>query len=170
MRGTGDSDWRESATILGLIGLLVTMVFNTVGVCQQVDQADRARQEAIQTRIDTQIGLLTQLNALSAEAEREVVAVRVDFDRCRIDWKASPKQRAAVARALRYYDYLAWLFNRRQVALASAREYAREGMLDMYQLAKDAFGFRGAKTPYPELRRFALAQKEPWRDPCVPVP
>jgi hypothetical protein len=55
----GERSWREAATILGLLGLLVTMVFNTVGVCQQVEQAERARREATQTRIDTQIGLLT---------------------------------------------------------------------------------------------------------------
>jgi hypothetical protein len=165
------ASWREAATILGLTGLLVTMVFNTVGVCQQVDQADRARQEATQTRIDTQIGLVTQLNALSAEAERDVVAAGVDLDRCRIDWKPTPQQRAAVARAARYYDYLAWLFNQRQVALSSAREYAAKGMLDMYELAVVAFTLPGTKTTYPELRRFKLELSATrLRDPCAGVP
>jgi hypothetical protein len=157
--------WRQDvATNVAVVGLLVTMVFNTIGVWQQVDQTElagreaaRAADQARQTRIDTQVQLITQLNALSAEAEREVVAAGVDIAQQRIDFEATAHQRAAVSSAARYYDYLAWLFNERQVVLGSAQSYSTESMVKMYELAIHTFGFKEAQRTYPELRRFAVA-------------
>lgn len=161
------SEKRDIATLVAVAGLLVTMIFNTIGVWQQVDQAKRASDQAHQTRVDTQVQLVTQLNAFSADAEREVVAAGVDERRCEPDFQATPVQRAAVARAARYYDFLAWLFNQRQVVMTSARQYAQAGMSDIYLLAEQTFGLRAAQKTYPELRRFRLAMHTALVDPCA---
>ena len=160
--------WNQDvATLVAVVGLLVTMVFNTLGVWQQVKQSKLASDQAHQTRVDTQIQLVTQLNALSADAERDVVAAGVDIAGCNAAFKPTAQQRAAVARAARYYDFLAWLFNKRQVVLRSAQRYAQAGMNDIYLLAGDTFGFRPAQKTYPELRRFRLAMHGALRDPCA---
>jgi hypothetical protein len=100
-----------------------------------------------------------------------VVASGVDARRCRIDFEPTPRQRAAIARAARYYDYLAWLFNERQVAIGSAQNYAAKGMLEMYDLAAFVFTLPAVQQTYPELRRFKLQRgTESSTDPCADAP
>jgi len=155
------------ATLVAVVGLLVTMVFNTLGVWQQVRQSKLASDEARQTRVDTQVQLVTQLNALSADAERDVVAAGVDVQGCDITFQPTPQQRAAVARAARYYDFLAWLFNQRQIVMTSARQYAQAGMADIYLLAERTFNLRPTQRDYPQLSRFWRAIHGTVPDPCA---
>jgi hypothetical protein len=165
--------WHDNGTLVAVIGLLVTMVFNTLGIWQQVDQsklaheqAQRAAEQAIRTRIDTQIGLLTQVSALAADAESAVLASRVQQIVCRFD-DPSVRQEAAVYRAAELYDYLAWLFNERQLELESAKQYATPAMLSLYELALETLD-KNVEDAYPELSRFSIAAPRSARprDPC----
>jgi hypothetical protein len=157
-----------------VIGLLVTMVFNTIGVWQQVDQsklahqqAEHAAEQAVRARIDTQVGLLTQVSALAADAESAVLASRVQDVVCRFH-DPSVRQEAAVYRAAELYDYLAWLFNERQLELESAKQYATPAMLSLYELALEALEDKDVDDAYPELKRFSIASPPSSRpqDPC----
>ena len=160
--------WRDVATRVAVFGLLLTMVFNTIAVCQQTKQAELATDQARRERKDTQVTLLTQLNALAAEAEGAVVASRVQKTVCDLD-DPTGTQSAAVYRAAGYYNFLAYLFLHDEIVMKEAEDYATPRMLDMYDLAADAFDLDYVSRAYPELRRFkdsalATAVKRP--DPC----
>jgi hypothetical protein len=121
--------WRDVATVVGILGLLITLAFNTLGVREQAKQAR-------QTRTDTQIGLLTQLNDLVDASDRAINGTRAPTYRCK-PWAhtLTRSERAAVLAATQYYDYLAWLFNQGHISMPSARAYWSRSMLDAYELA-----------------------------------
>jgi hypothetical protein len=158
------------------LGLLVTMLFNTLATRQQTkqfrlatEQAKLASEQARRARQDTQVNLLTQLNALAAEAEGAVVASGVQRTTCELG-DTSRAQNAAVYRAAGYFNFLAYLFNHKEIVLESARRYATPRMLDLYDLAAETFGLGYVQRTYPELRAFKFralktTQKPP--DPCA---
>jgi hypothetical protein len=59
--------WRQAATLLGVTGLFVTLVFNTLAVRQSAQQDNEARETA-------QISLLTQLNSNTSDGEHAISA------------------------------------------------------------------------------------------------
>jgi hypothetical protein len=61
--------WRQAATLLGAIGLFVTLLFNTLAVRQSAQQDHQARETA-------QISLLTQLNSNASDSERAIICTR----------------------------------------------------------------------------------------------
>lgn len=168
--------WRDIATVAAVLGLLVALFFNTLATRQQTkqfrlatEQAKLASDQARRARQDTQVSLLTQLNALAAEAEGAVVAARVQPTVCRLD-DTSSAQDAAVYRAAGYFNFLAYLFNHKEIELESAKQYATPRMLDVYDLAVETFSLGYARSAYPELRTFKFhaleaARKRP--DPCA---
>ena len=153
--------WRDAATGIALAGLVVTMVFNTIGVWQQVAQskvtsrqATQAAAQARQTRQDTQITLLTELNALAGESDRRISLTRLPEARCAAGYDPSRREAAAIAAAVQYYDFLAWLFNERHVTMDSAKRYWTPSMLEAQDLAATFFGLAETNRRYPELARF----------------
>jgi hypothetical protein len=110
--------WREAATALGVLGLFVTLLFNTFGVWQGTRQQQQSRETE-------QINLLTELNAKATETEAAINATRAPLYLC------APNRSALVAKntdsalraALDYYEYLAWLFNRDRLTVEDSRTF-----------------------------------------------
>jgi hypothetical protein len=140
------------ASIVAVSGLLVTLIFNTVGVW-------RAKEEAEGSRIATEVGLLTQVGAGMNRAEASLVEIGANDKSC----KAVPPilkdpEEGALHSALSYYDYLAWLFNDEQVTLRSAKRYWGRNITEAYELAKALRGSREeVDQSYRELAKYARA-------------
>lgn len=127
--------WRDAATSIGVIGLLVTLVFNTVGVWRGEEQAEQAR-------IAAEVSLLTQLGVALSEADQAVISVadgRLIEARCDPFRVQGGTAIGTLWRALAYYDFLAWLFNRDHVTTEGAYEYWAPSLVDAYHLVT---GFR----------------------------
>jgi hypothetical protein len=146
MKPSGKPWWREVPTLVAVVGLLITLVFNTAGVWMQIGQSEQAQQ-------DTALSLLTQLNGLAHEAERQLADVRESF--CRGD-PANSQDEEALVEAAQNYDYLAWLFNDRHIKLPSARRYWSSSMITTYELA-DIQDHDMAQQRFANLRRFKFA-------------
>ena len=146
MKSSDKPWWREVPTLVAVVGLLVTLGFNTAGVWMQIGQSERAQQ-------DTALSLLTQLNGLAHEAERQMADVRASF--CRGD-PASTEDELALVEAAQNYDYLAWLFNDRHITMTSARRYWSASMITTYELA-DIQDHDMAQKRFANLRRFKFA-------------
>ena len=56
-------------TLVAVVGLLVTLMFDTAVVWLQLGQSKQAQE-------DTALGLLTQLNSLARQAEAQLTGVR----------------------------------------------------------------------------------------------
>lgn len=141
--------WREGATLLSVVGLLVALVFNTVGVWQSAEHQREAR--------DTQqIGLLTQLNSAATDTEKAINATRAPQQQCRPrrEGTLSFAHDAVLRAALDYYEYLGWLFNHRRVTLAQSRTFFGVRMIDGWRLATRYLGREQVALLYPELSRF----------------
>lgn len=150
--------WREAATLLGVIGLFVTLVFNTLAVRQSAEQDHQARETA-------QIGLLTDLNAKASDSEREINETRAPEGLC----DASPTpldaaDEAALRAALDYYQHLAWLFNHGRLTVTGSRDFFAGRMIDGWRLGRHYLGQDELRIRYRELDRFARDGQEPARD------
>jgi hypothetical protein len=142
-RGRG----RDAATLLGVTGLLVTLVFNTLAVRQGTKQSVEARETA-------QIGLIAQLNSNATDTERalgETPAPQRQCDRF-VPLKASDD--AAVRAVLDYYEYISWLFNHGRLTVASSREFFGGRMIAGWRLARHYLGSDQLAGLYPELTAF----------------
>jgi len=135
--------WRDVATLVALVGLIATLLFNTLGVRQQVAQAKRERAAA-------ELGLLTQLSGVARQAEARLVTVR---DRLCIGRAPQRADQMALLEASQNYDYLAWLFNHGHVRMVSARTYWAPSMIETYELFT-AVKLTDARRRVPELRTF----------------
>jgi hypothetical protein len=148
--------WRDVA----VVGLLVTLVFSTIGVWFQVRQA-RETNEA------TQLGLLTTLNVTAKQAESGINATQAPDLRCKRDQigQLTDEEEAAVNQALEFYDYLAWLFGRQHVTLKGAEEYLAPRMIDAYELGSAFFPPRALARDFPYLKRFHDEAPPEWQPP-----
>jgi hypothetical protein len=143
-------------TLIAVLGLVVTMVFNTVGVWQGVAQTKR-------DRVASELGLLTQLNGLARQAEGRLTGVRESVCSAR---RPRPRDGAALIEAAQYYEYLAWLFNAGHVTMSDARRYWAPSMIQTYELFA-TIGLTEARRRFPELNAFKLATP---RDEWPPLP
>jgi hypothetical protein len=144
--------WRQVPTLVAVVGLLITLVFNTAGVWMQLGQSKQAQQ-------DTALGLLTQLKGLAHEAERQMANVREAL--CKGD-PANPKDKVALVEAAQNYDYLAWLFNDRHIEMPSARRYWSASMITTYELVAIQ-DIEMAQKRFTNLRQFKFAtRKSAW--------
>ena len=149
--------WREAATLLGVVGLFVTFVFNTLAVRQSAEQDTEARETA-------QIELLTQLNTNASDSERAINETPAPDRRC--DDRPAPltlPDEAALRAALDYYQYLAWLFNHGRLTVTDSRDFFGERMIDGWRLGRLFFGDEMA-IRYGELDRFVRATPPGDRD------
>jgi hypothetical protein len=147
-RAGGSSPWwRHAATLLGVLGLLVTLVFNTLAVRQSAQQDNEARETA-------QIGLLTQLNSNASESEAAINRTPAPATLCEPAAPLDPPDDAAVHAALDYYEYLAWLFNHGRLTVSDSRAFFRGRMTDGWRLGRHFFGHDELRVRYRELERF----------------
>jgi hypothetical protein len=162
---------RDVSTIVAAVGLLVTLVFNTIGVWQQVDQAERQADQARETRLYTQVGLLAQLNTLAAEADQGVNETAADERRCDRDtlFTLSDDDENSLYAALDFYEEVAFLFNQKFVTLDAARRHWAPSLADIYDLGGTFFPRTTVARDFAELRRFTHANQARARsrlEPC----
>lgn len=140
--------WRDVSTFVAVLGLLVALIFNTIGVW-------RSEREARKARVAAEVSLLTQVGTGANEAARALVESGANDKRC---LKApglalNDSEEARLFDALNYYDYLAWLFNHEQITLETAKQYWGPDMLDVYGLGRKFTGSH-VDVLYAELARF----------------
>jgi hypothetical protein len=139
--------WRQAATLLGVIGLFVTLVFNTLAVRQSAQQDNEARETA-------QISLLTQLNSNASDSERPINESGVPDRLCGPVAPMDRRDSASLHEALDYYEYLSWLFNHGRLTVTGARDYFGERMIDGWRLGRHFLGRDELRLRYGQLERF----------------
>jgi hypothetical protein len=148
-----------------VLGLIVTLVFNTLGVWFQLD-------EARQSKDVSQLGLVTELNTIAQQSEEKINATDLPDKRCDGDQTGELRDReeAVLAAALKNYDYLAWLFARDHVTLGDANDYLAPAMIDAYQFGGVFIPAAYLARDYPNLKRFRDTRpKRLWPpDVCPP--
>ncbi|MEA2365936.1 MAG: hypothetical protein QOE69_3138 [Thermoleophilaceae bacterium] len=140
--------WRDISTAVGVAGLLLALIFNTIGVW-------RSEREARKSRVASEVSLLTQVGNGANQAARALTESGANDKRClkAAGLALNDSEEARLADALNYYDYLAWLFNHDQITLQSAKDYWGPDMLDVYELGKKFTGSY-VDVAYAELARF----------------
>jgi hypothetical protein len=139
--------WREAATLLGVVGLLVTLAFNTVAVRQS------ARQD-VEARETSQIGLLTDLNSNASDSERAINDTGAADKLCDPPEPLDDRSSAALLAGLDYYEYLAWLFNHRRVTVTGSHVFFAPRMIEGWRLGRHFYGGALVRDRYEELERF----------------
>lgn len=132
-----------------MLGLIITLVFNTLGVWFQLDQARQSKNVS-------ELGLVTELNTIAQQAEAKINATDLPDRRCKSDQTGLLRdgEEAALAVALKNYDYLAWLFARDHVMLTDANDYLAPAMIDAYQFGGVFVPAEHLARDYPNLKRF----------------
>lgn len=142
--------WRRFAS-LGVLGLIVGLFWNTLGVYQGNRDAKTASESQ-------QISLLTQLNGAATQTEKEINATDLVDRQCEppedIRGTAKPAQDAILRSSLSYYEYLAWLFNHDRLKVDDARQFFGHRMISGWRLGKGFLGLADMKETFPELTRF----------------
>jgi hypothetical protein len=154
--------WRDVATLIALAGVLValaglviTMVFNTISVQQGVEQARDQAKQARQTSLHTEIGMLTSLSAYLQQTDVALTLTRAERHLQNPRVPLSAREKAKVLTQLQSYDYLAWLFNQRDVwKLSAARRYWKRRMLHAFKIATGVYDLSAVAKHFPELVHF----------------
>lgn len=151
------------ATGVAVGGLLVTLIFNTIGVWHAEDEAEGSR-------IATEVNLLTQVGEGVNRAEVSLTELGANDLRCdAVPPILKDAEEAALHSALTTYDYMAWLFNHERITLQSAKRYWGTNLTDAYNLGRSLRGSREEVDElYRELSRFARTAPKELRapDPC----
>jgi hypothetical protein len=132
---------------------LVVLVFNSVQVRRDADQAT-------QTRAATELALSTQLHSLVTEAERAVNATHL-AEKLRDKERPSRTEAASLSFALASADYLAFLLNRRYVDVKGVRKYWTPVLHEAYELGEQAPDLN--VDDFVELSRFVSDSPKPRR-------
>jgi hypothetical protein len=141
--------WRQIATWLTVLGLFVTLFFNTLAVRQGAQQAKEGRESE-------QIGLLTTLNDRATAAEDRLNAFKLPQRQCRAHLQGTLAGRlsgAALLAAMDGYEYLAWLFNHGRLE-KSARDLIGHRMIAGWRLANRFLPSDTLRATYPQLWTF----------------
>jgi hypothetical protein len=147
--------WRDVATLIALAGLIVTMVFNTVGVRDTARQAKLQADAALNTRLDAEAGLLTSMSSYLQENDLQLARPEIEQARCDpLDHPLSSREQLRVLATLSGFDYLAWLFNQNRWKLETAAGYWAPRMVYADDVAKNAFQYEEIEQRYVELNRF----------------
>jgi hypothetical protein len=153
------------ATLVAVLGLLITLIFNTVGVWGQLEQAEKdakqAKLEATrahESRLYTQIGVLTQL-ARDARASQRVIDETMALPnlRCRADYHGSDigfRDEAILREALAVYDFMAWLFNDGYMPSQATMPIWAPRMVGAAQLGEKLTSLPELRADFPQLAKF----------------
>ena len=139
--------WSQAATLLGVIGLLVTLVFNTLAVRQSAQRDREARETA-------QISLLTQLNSDASDSDSAINKTTVPDARCDTIAPLDGPGGVALHAALDYYEYLSWLFNHGRLTVGDSRAFFGKRMIDGWRLGHHFLGQDVLRVRYRQLERF----------------
>jgi hypothetical protein len=146
--------WADLATLIALAGLIVTMVFNTIGVRRSVEQAEREAEQARIARHNAQVGMLTSLSSFLQRTEVALAQTRAADKRCRPQIQLSTRDRATILTQLQNYDYLAWLFNQPTWTMEQAKRYWGPNMLRAFDIANSVYSYPYVKREFEELEEF----------------
>ena len=159
--GEGDPShrpwWRQPATLVAVLGLLVTLVFNTVGVWAQFVQSRRDTTQAKESKAFTEIGVLTQLASEARMSERAINSGRILDLYCQARPSLSDlsvSDHAALRASLGVYDYMAWLFNEHRLDLASALALWGPRIVAADKLGAKLYHGGTMSTDWPQLTLF----------------
>jgi hypothetical protein len=156
--GNGRGGWLNVATLLALGTLVVTMVFNTLGVRQGVDQTRQQAQQARETALHTEIGMLTSLSAYLQQVDVALTLTGAEEHLHNPKVSLTQREASKVLAQLQSYDYLAWLFNQKEVwKLSSATLYWKPRMLHALDIANSVYSPPAVARHFPELVHFARA-------------
>lgn len=151
------STWRDVATWIALAGVLVTLVFNTVGVFLSVNEEKRQAREAASSaqfarlsRLDTQFGMLSSLSGLLNRNNVDLAVIRV----CSGTKPPSRRVTHKVLSAAANYDYLAWLFNQKAWTSRAAERYWQANAAYVFQLVQRVSRTTYVRRQFRELVRF----------------
>lgn len=147
---------RDVSAAVALAGLLVALLFNTIGVWQQVKQAELGVRQADETRRAAELEVLTQLNAAAAASDRAVNATEAWDRRCdeiTVQTLDSGDE-ARIINALEHYDYLAFLVERKHVTMQEARRYWERDMIEAYAIGSAFIDPVWLETHYLHLKDF----------------
>jgi hypothetical protein len=152
--------WRDIATVVAILGLFVTMVFNTLGVRQSAASAKA-------TRAATEISVLTSLSSFLEANDARLATPHIEAARCdSLVHPLSPHERLQVLATLDGFDYLAWLFNQPDWRLDRAKRCWAPQMLYAFDVAKNAFQFKAIESRFAQLNRFQ--RSVPHSDRLIP--
>lgn len=153
--------WTNIATIVAVVGLLVTLVFNTLAVREgarqselQADEAARSARQARLARLDAQIGMLTSVSSFLQQTSAKVSETRAPDKLCRPELRLSKPAVASLFTQVESYDYLAWLFNQETWTMDSAKAYWAPDMLQAFNMAARERDPGALRERFPELMRF----------------
>jgi hypothetical protein len=170
--------WRDVATLVGVLGLLITLIFNTVGVWGQLRQAEQDAEQAKidaeraeESRLYTQIGVLTQLATEARSSQRVIDRSRLPELRCTPGYNGSDMKRpeeAALREGLGVYDFMAWLFNSGYTPSEDVLQVWAPRMIDAARMGEVLTSRQELKTDFPQLAGFyAGADRDLFPpDPC----
>lgn len=131
--------------MVAVAALLVTLVFNALGVWEGAQDDKHARETE-------QIRLLTDLNARLTDAEVKANAGGLPAKRCK-EPDVSAAQDADLRAALSYYEYLAWLYNAGELKDTNSRRVFAPRLIDGKDVAQRLVD--PDLVDFPELKRFA---------------
>jgi hypothetical protein len=162
-KATGETKlrwWRDVATLVAIVGLLVTMVFNTLGVRQSAASAKA-------TRMATELSVLTALSSFLEANNARLSTPRIDAARCdSFLHPLSPREQLEVVTTLEGFDWLAWLFNQPDWRFEAARRYWAPRMLFAFDVAKGVFRLDSVEAQFAQLYRFE--RSIPHADQLIP--
>lgn len=129
----------DISALTAIASLVVALVFNGLAV------RDSANQEK-ETRLATQLQLLTQLDGLVAQTQATVAPRDAEFLTAEArSGTLSAHTNSDFAVALKDMDYLAWLLNNRYVAISGARQLWSRRMVCLYVTAVLVYGAPAAE-------------------------
>lgn len=138
----------DISAITAIASLVVALVFNGIQVRDSADQARASRQA-------TELGLMTQLNEIVAQAESSVSPLDREFRQAELHYQyLSFRTAGQFAVTLKNLDYLAWLYNHGYVAIPGARQLWEQRMKCMYATAVLIYTPKYIYPRLPNLRQF----------------
>jgi hypothetical protein len=121
---------RDTATLIALAGLVVTMIFNTLSVGQ-------AAQSAAASRADADMSLLTSLSTYAQQADVAIAGTNAERAECNHRITLSRRDRRRLLADVESYDYMAWLMSQRSWKLPQALDYWGPSMVRALEIAEN---------------------------------
>ena len=168
VRTPASGDRRDIATHLTIVGLLVALVFNTIGVWGQWRQQRAGADAAKEARFYAQLGVLTQLASDTRASDRAIASGKLNDLRCRRDYQRSDmsrKDQNSLERALDVYEVMAWAFNQK-LAPDTARQLWAPRMVDLRTGARKLESRQEVSANWPELDIFDATGVKKLPNPC----
>jgi len=140
------------------------MVFNTIGVRHTATESRKQAEQARLSRQDGQIALMTSLSTFLQDTDLALEQTRAGEKVCDPTIRLTRRERFAIRRVVRNYDYLAWLFNQPTWDLDAATNYWSPHMVQAYVIASTVLSQPEVARRYVQLERFRVTRPQPVPD------